>query len=624
MNSNYLDFKKRPFIKVYTLILFLISCIVYFNTLFNNYALDDIAIIRDNEMVKAGIKGIMFFFTSSYHPGFSIDFYRPLSLCMFAMEYSLFGPNAAIGHGINILCFAFSVIILFNCLDELFDKRYTKIIFFSCILFTVHPIHTEVVANIKSRDELLCFLFSFLSLYLFLKYERLGKIVLYCGGVLSLFLAYLSKETAVTFLAIIPIVFLFFRTIGNKKKQFFILTGTAIVSILYFYIRFKVLNNQADHSSNFSILDNILLDPGITHAERYATCLFILGYYLRKLLVPYPLVCDYSYNSLPVENFSNAFVILSALAYAVLLIFVVKRFIKKEKSALVFALLFFLVTISLFSNIAFLISGMMAERFVFMSSVGFCLALAIAFEKAGQLKLLNVWHKLGERRLLYSLIPLIALYSFATIERNKEWKDSYTLFSADVKKMPENAKLNSFMGAELSIVVAANERKNGKEKEILETSITYLRKALAIYPEYFAAHTTLGQTYFRLGQIDSAEVHESKALQLKPMDVETMNNLAGVYFVKKLYQKSILLCKDVLREKPGDYNTLSNMSLCYINLEQFDSAIVVLNKALSIKADFNPAYENKAIAYATEGQKDSAIKYEKIAAKGNSDFKLKW
>ncbi|MFI5196944.1 MAG: hypothetical protein ACHQD8_07620, partial [Chitinophagales bacterium] len=140
---------------------------LYFNTLWNGYILDDVMVLKDNTMVTQGVKAIPELLSTPHMRGYLIipnDLYRPLSLVMFAIEYQFFGLNPMVGHFFNIVVFAGCVIMLFLFLNKFFGGGKMAIAFIAALIFAVHPIHTEVVANIKSRDELLCYFFAFLSL----------------------------------------------------------------------------------------------------------------------------------------------------------------------------------------------------------------------------------------------------------------------------------------------------------------------------------------------------------------------------------------------------------------------------------------------------------------------------
>jgi len=131
-----------------------------------------------NKLVKAGVSAVPEILLTPYHNGdinkisghSDNDLYRPLSLVMFAIEYQLFKYNPFPGHLINVFVFIACVLLFFLFLYHLFRKKRPVLAFISALLFAIHPIHTEIVANIKSRDELLCFLFGFLSLNAFVKY----------------------------------------------------------------------------------------------------------------------------------------------------------------------------------------------------------------------------------------------------------------------------------------------------------------------------------------------------------------------------------------------------------------------------------------------------------------------
>ncbi|MCW3123978.1 MAG: tetratricopeptide repeat protein, partial [Flavipsychrobacter sp.] len=210
------------------IILTLIAGLVYANTLSNDYVMDDVMMITENRLVKEGIKGIPELLTTHHLEGFGAnkvsDYYRPLSLVMFAIEYQFFGLNAAEGHFFNIVFFAACVVLLFLFLNKLFDGRKLLVAFVAALLFAVHPVHTEVVANIKSRDELMCFFFAFLALNLFIDYVKQGRLYQLITGIFLLLLSVLSKETVVTFLAILPLIFFFYKN-ENKQRSILIIAG---------------------------------------------------------------------------------------------------------------------------------------------------------------------------------------------------------------------------------------------------------------------------------------------------------------------------------------------------------------------------------------------------------------
>jgi len=197
---------------VLSAVLFIGSFLLYANTLHNGFAIDDLEVITGNTFVKKGIAGIPEILSTPHLRGFMIapnETYRPLSLVFFAVENDFFGINPAVGHFFNILFFGFCVVLLFTFLDKLFDRRKTMVAFIAAALFAVHPIHTEVVDNIKSFDELLCFFFAFLSLNVFIAYAQTGRWQQLVAGIGCMFLSFISKETVISFIVIVPVVLFF-------------------------------------------------------------------------------------------------------------------------------------------------------------------------------------------------------------------------------------------------------------------------------------------------------------------------------------------------------------------------------------------------------------------------------
>ena len=436
----------------YMLFLSILSFCVYANTLPNGYAYDDEAAITTNVIVKKGISAIPELLSTPYHRGTYIEYsnkqatdnlYRPLSLIMFAVEYQIAGNTPAVGHFVNIVLYAGCVALLFLFVYRLFKKRQLFIAFIAALLFALHPIHTEVVANIKSRDELLCFFFGFLALNTFTKYidtQRAGSLI---RGLVFYFLSLLSKETSITFLAVIPFVFFFYRN-EDRKRSVHIFLLSLLPAALYFSIRYSVLSAFYDsHATGVPFLDNMLTGaPSL--ASRLATAMLIQGNYLKLLFVPYPLICDYSYNAIPIVNFGNIWVLLTIIVYGAILFFGIYRLINKRFDPLTFGIFFFLITLSIFSNVLFLIGSDMGERFLFFPSAGFCIAVAFIMEQIVFRQATGEIPPVKDKKILFMLIPVGIIFIAITMNRNTEWKDSFTLFLADSKTAPNNCRILYF------------------------------------------------------------------------------------------------------------------------------------------------------------------------------------
>jgi len=161
--------------------------VLYISTIGYNYAYDDFTAIKQNWLVQKGFSGIGTLLHTSYRYGFwsaSDELYRPLSLVTFAIEWQFFPNSPGVSHFMNVLLYALTGFFLFRLLVKLFPNNF-NIPFIATILFMAHPVHTEVVANIKSRDEILCFLLGIISLSLLLDYVKIKKPSLLILSVLS-------------------------------------------------------------------------------------------------------------------------------------------------------------------------------------------------------------------------------------------------------------------------------------------------------------------------------------------------------------------------------------------------------------------------------------------------------
>ena len=322
MKPNKKNIPKTPFkeivqkdnlatIRIMSFAILFLSFFVYTNTFRNGYVLDDFSVIKENWVVKRGVESIPTIFKTSYRYGYwssADDLYRPLSLVMFATEWQLWPDNPKAGHVINVLLYSLACVLLFLTLRKIFYKFNVFLPFIATLIFALHPIHTEVVANIKSRDEILSFFFLVLTLNFVVSYIKTLKSKWLLFGVIAYFLAFLSKESAITFLAVIPLVIYFFTDTTIRKNIF--ITGVMLIPALIFLaIRAKVLANQPEMAFVSSV-DNLLV-AAPDFITKYATAIKIIGKYIWLLIVPYPLASDYSFNQIPIVGWGNIWVIIS-------------------------------------------------------------------------------------------------------------------------------------------------------------------------------------------------------------------------------------------------------------------------------------------------------------------------
>jgi len=585
--------------------------VLYINTLQNGYVLDDEIMVKSNTIVAKGLAGVGELLSTPHMRGYLIvpnDDYRPLSLVMFAIERQFFGPGPMSHHFFNIVVFAGCVLMLFLFLHQFLGGAKPIAAFVGALIFAVHPIHTEVVANIKSRDELLCFFFGFLALNIFMNYMRSGKPLQLAFGMFSLFLAFLSKENVITFIGVVPLLFFVYQAADRKRAA--VITGsTVLVSIVFIVMSRLILHAyHANESSSIEFIDNALVNAP-SFMSRIATAISISGRYLKLLFVPYPLVCNYSYNSIPFASFADPVVLASMLAYAAMIGFAITRLLKVRKDPWAFAILYFLMTISLFTNLFMLIGAEMGERFLFMASAGVCMAVAFAADKwlISPANANSIKGLLSGKVILPLLILAIAFGSMS-FSRNYDWKDNPSLYRADVEKSPNDARLAYYMGTSLAEDQYASETDTAKQKEIDREALVHLKRSLSIYSKFAEANAELGRVYDRLQIYDSAEHFDKEAVRINPTHTVALNNLGSVYLATGRYAQAAETYRQAIATNPNFQLAYFNLGRTYNQLKNYDSAIYFYSKMLQLQPGYPDAEQELGMAYFMKQNYDEAEK----------------
>ncbi|HAW21681.1 MAG TPA: hypothetical protein DCX14_15980, partial [Flavobacteriales bacterium] len=339
----------------------------------HGFVLDDNLVLTSNEHVQEGFSGIPDLLKYNYahgHSGFNDGLYRPLSLVTFAIEKSLFGLSPAVSHTIQALLYGLLLILLILWLELLFSDH-RKWVFWICLLFALHPIHTEVVANLKGRDDLLAMLFFCAAAWQYTKWIESKRLLSLGLGAFFFLGALFSKESAVTFLAIFPLISWYKNQTLSKGIVGF---GAVLApTTLFLLIRTWVLSSLDEVDSGVAnLLQNSLLES-TNWTERLVTAANIQGLYLQKLFIPWNLSHDYSFNAIPVIGFDNVQGVLLALTLLALIGSGI--YFASKRNWVGFGILFYFITISAVSNFFILIGAMAAERFVFAPSLGLSIAV---------------------------------------------------------------------------------------------------------------------------------------------------------------------------------------------------------------------------------------------------------
>ncbi len=592
--------------KLKLFILFAVSILVYSNTLNHGYVLDDFSVIKDNFVVQQGVDGVSTIFKTHYRYGYGFQtptLYRPLTLSVFALQWELAPDTPALAHAMNVLTYGVLVCLIFLFLQLLFQQQRPWLAFVTALLFALHPIHTEVVANIKSFDELLAFSLVLISLYQLVKYVDLKQKKSLLISLLLFLLACISKESTVTFLGIIPIILTLFRNVKwNRALQ---LSSFYLGPVIVYLLARKSVLGSFGGSNQIVALDNVLVSAP-NELTRIASAFKIMGLYLWKMLIPHPLMNDYSLQQIQLTNWSDPLVWISFIIYLGLIYLLFKTWNKNK--ILAFTIGFYLVSISLYTNLAFTIGTSFGERLLFIPSLSFCLLLAFGILYPFQKQLQFSSFKTATKPLILTAI-IGLVYGFKTIDRNAAWKDNFTLYSTDVKNCSASARCQYYYALGLMKHKANEVDSEIEKKEILNESILALNQALTIYPSYAEAYAQRGLAFYRLKNFSAALYDYQQAVKYNPGLSNAWSNMGSLYFEQKQYQQAKQSFEKAIQVNPNHVDALANYASTLGTLGDFNSAITYFKKASALKPTEPSYYQMIGVTYQNMGRNDLATPY---------------
>lgn len=468
------------------------SFLLYANTLNHEYTIDDLIVVTSNELTQKGIGGIPEIFKHSYlygYDGREDESYRPLTLATFAIEKSFFDAKAGTSHFIQVLLYGLCVQVLFKFLRNLFGEERKNLVIVITLLFMLHPIHTEVVSNVKSRDELLSALFLFSSLLLYSKWILNKRTVNILLSMLLFFLATLSKETAVLGVLLFPATYLFMGS--DKPFQIFKYSLMfAVPFLLYFGLRSLVLTDVLIQDPIDPVANSLALAN--SGGEVFTSNLGIFAKYLELTILPLNMSWDYSVATFPLSGFVGVGPFVGILAIVALIGIMIFGLLKRN--LLGFGALVFISTFALTSNFFFLINCTLGERFLFMPVLGIIIILVLLADKflKGRSK----------------VAPMVILGIFAvffvgrTFTRNLDWKNNLAIYESGVRVSPNSVKTHFNLGTEY--LEQGNKSANAEDKKRwYDKSLREFKTAKKIYPEYVNIYENMGFVYAELGKIST-------------------------------------------------------------------------------------------------------------------------
>lgn len=577
--------------------------LAFVNSLWNGFALDDVSIIEENPAIRH-LSNLRAIFAAGYWPtGAQDKLYRPLVILSYAVNHAVAGVAPFTYHLINVLLHAGNSALVYLLFVALFSVR--GLAAAAAAAFALHPIHTEAVANVVGRAELLANAFLLLSWGWYLKWDEApasAKTRWLAASIAAFGLALFTKEHAVILPGLLVLTDLhrtrdrglsLGRMIWEKCRTAYAWYLLPLAG--YLAARFFVLGGLL--SSQLSWLANPLVDTN--RWTRFLTAIKVLGNYLWLLLVPVRLSSDYSYNQIPVSSSPVEPDVLAALL-ALFVTLGLGVWSWRRRPAISIGIAIFVVAILPVSNLPFLIGTIMAERVLYLPSLGFCLLLAVAVTAVAarpQWSLLAV----GAFGLL------LVGYGARTIVRNRDWRSNATIFSATARTSPKSADAHAYLGHNL----VGRGDLSGARREF--------ERSLEIYPTYSYALIGLGVVLEKQGHIDEAIrayqridrgkryygrarlnlgflalrqerrtdalIEFREAARLGFLGAHDSNHLAEGFFQLGFLTESQAVLETARRHSPDVFFIRRNLAIVYSRQERWEDAMRELETSANLKPD---------------------------------------
>lgn len=515
------------------LLLAVFVLIAYANSFFNDFVSDDLG-IKNNPNIGS-LKAV-----------FSNPLYT-LRLLVGYIIYKFFGMQPFFYRLVNIAGHV-GVVWLIYLIFGLFFSLTAG--FFTASIFAVHPILVESVAWISGQMYVLYSFFFLLSFFFYILAERQKKY--YVLSIISLIFSILFSEKAVSlFIVFIIYEIAFFR----KKNRLVRLAPFILLTFFVLFLYTAKIGERVRDLTQTYYQSSQMYNPFIQIPVSATS-------YLQLIFWPDKLTLYHSEMSFSQLNYLiRLLIFIGFLGYT--------GYSYKKNKLIFFWLSFFMI--SLLPTLTPLgISWIVAERYVYLGTVGIIAAVVYYLSKLTQ-------YKKAESIVYIFLILVFFSLMIRTIFRNFDWKNEDSLWLSTAKNSPSDPKTHNNLGDVYA------------RRGLLKKSAEEFKKAIELNPQYADAYHNLGNTYQQMGNINEAVKNYQKALKINPSLWQSYQNTAAIYFSQKEYKQAEENIKKAISVFPQNANLFVNLGLIYSKMNDKVKAKQAYNKALEIDPNYEQA-----------------------------------
>lgn len=616
--------------------------ICYHNSIYCGFVFDDISAIKDNKDLRptTPLKNIFHndFWGTSIRKEQSHKSYRPLCVLTFRWNYWLHELRPAGYHVVNVILHMI-VCYFYYRVCHIFLPHIASAV--AALLFAVHPIHTEAVTGVVGRAELLSsvfFLLAFLSYIKATKPTRRTNWLYLFYFVLCVTIAMFSKEQGITITGvcvvyellvvqnILPLDYIkmihsyinkdasSLSSIGFCWKVFRRVIFLTALTILLLLIRLNIMGTQLPVFTRFDNPASVADTP-----SRQLTYNYLLAVNLWLVLFPCELCCDWTMGTIPlVESLADARNLVTVSTYFMLFAALYKILTSSNRQyvtimCMVFSLMAFPFLPA--SNLFFPVGFVIAERVLYMPSMGFCMLVAYGFYL--------IYRRMENKKVAAIMLAVILIpHAIRTYRRNWDWETEYSIFMSGLKVNQRNAKLFNNVGHALE--------NSGDYTQAL----VFFKKAVEVQNDDVGAYINVGRTYNHLKMFDEAEAAylkaksllpkakpgESYQARIAPNHLNVFLNLANLISRNHTrLEEADLLYRQAISMRADYTQAYINRGDVLMKLNRTEEAREVYERALLYESDNADIYYNLGVVYLEQGKTSQALAYLNKALELNSN-----
>jgi tetratricopeptide (TPR) repeat protein len=557
---NYLQtfFEKRKNWQI-ALAIFFLGFVLYANTFNNQLFWDDFDSIVNNQYIRDW-NYFPKYFSENLTAGAGIrdNYWRPLLLISFSLDYHLGGLTPFVYHLQNFFWHSLSAFLMYILLAKIFKNKVTG--FFSALLFLFHPLQTEAVAYVAGRADPMQAALLLLSFWFFLPYvegKDRRKNIIY--SLIFFASALLVKERSLVFPAIL-LIYLFtlhseniFQDWQKKLKN---TLPFLLIAFVYFLLRLTVLH-FAD-TFDLGQPNNIGAD---NFGEKILIYLKGLSVYFGLLFWPAKLYMEKTI-SVPSSFFDwSVFFGFTLALSSVLVIF----YSLKKKRIAAFGMLWFWTAFSP-SFYIYPIQGLLYEHWLYFPMIGLLISFLIP--------LFAYLNKKNSLSLNYFVISVFAFFVLGlggrTILRNNDWENPISFYEKNIALGGTSGRVYTNLG--LSYAEAGENEK----------AIGAYKKAIALNENLFQPWYDLGNTFSAMGQNEKALAAYAESIKINPYFTPAYNNSVKIFIDQKKFFEAIALLEKANETNPQNIQLLYNLGAVYYQSNNKVKAAKYFREALSL------------------------------------------